>query len=351
MTIKSLAHSAQKHLQANSSSPFKRTHVYELIAAAYGFGSYAALNATAILADLPTPTRYVSIDLNSIQKRGVELGYDFSMAERISTELADFLASRNICAIRIHELLENLRDEWDARDLLTSPVLMESLEASANRSNGDAHYVLALIYGPDKFEDDEADVSDYWYNQGQQGRILTGVEKEWADAYPQHLANEQKHVTHLREAARLGNQLALIDTADRFDDPAFFEQTTQEVDVDPSEVARIAQRMGREKDAKSWLVRAAECGDIEVIRELVEDYDNDDLLQCWTWIYLAQLLGTDLTKSDYHAIHEDGSRYDDDVGGTVFVDGTDGIELPPLPSEQDQAARTAADILFSRIPD
>ncbi|MBP9634370.1 MAG: hypothetical protein KBE28_05050 [Nitrospira sp.] len=351
MTIKSLAHSAQKHLQATSSSPIKRAHVYELIAAAFGFGSYAALNATAIFADLPDPPSRDSIDPSSIQRRAIELGYDFSMAERISTELADFLASRDICAIRIHKLLDKLRDEWGARDLLTSPVLLESLEASANRNIADAHYALALIYGPDEYEDNKTGVSDYWYNQGQQGRVLTGVEIEWADAYTQHLANERKYVTHLREAARLGNQLALIDTADQFDDPTFFEQTTQEVDVDPSEVARIAQRMGRDNDARTWLTRAAECGNIEAMRELIEHYDSDNLLQCWTWIYLAQLRGTDLTRDDYHAINEDGSPYDDDVGGPLYADGTDGLELSPLPADRDQAARIAAKTLFSRIPD
>lgn len=351
MTIKSLAHSAQKHLQANNSRPFRRTHVYELIAAAFGFGSYAALNTTAILADLPDLLNQDSINLSSIQKRGIELGYDFSMAEQISTELADYLASRGICAIRIHDLLDKLRDDWDVRDLLTSPVLLESLEASAARNIADAHYALALIYGPDEYEEEKTGVSDYWYNQGQQGRVLTGVEKEWADAYTQHLANEQKYATHLREAARLGNQLALIDTANQFDDPTFFEQTTQDVDVDPSEIAKIAQRMGRKNDARSWLSRAAGCGDIEAIRELIEDYDNDDLLQCWTWIYLAQLLGTDLTKSDYRAINEDGSPYNDEVGGPIDVAGTDGIELSPLPAEHDQAARKAAETLFSKIPD
>lgn len=351
MTIKSLAHSVQKHLQANSSSPFKRTHVYELIAAAFGFGSYAALNATAILADFPDPPSRDSIDSSSIQKRGIELGYDFSMAERVSTELAAFLGSRDIYAIRIHELLDKLRDEWNTHDLLTSPLLIESLEAAATRSIADAHYALALIYRQDDDEDEDAIGSEYWYTSGKEGRELTGVEKEWADAYALHLENERKYITHLREAARLGNQVALIDTADQFDDPTFFEQTTQEVDVDPSEVAKIAQRMGRENDARNWLTRAAECGDIAAIRELVEDYDNDDLLQCWTWIYLAKLLGTDLTKSDYHAINEDGSPYDDDAGGPMYADGTDGIELSPLPGEQDQAARMAADMLFSRIPD
>jgi hypothetical protein len=37
MTIKQLAFDAQQHLQAQTGTTFKRSHVYELLAAAFGF--------------------------------------------------------------------------------------------------------------------------------------------------------------------------------------------------------------------------------------------------------------------------------------------------------------------------
>jgi hypothetical protein len=43
MTIKELAYSAQQHLQASTGSSLKRAHIYELLAASFGFKSYAAL--------------------------------------------------------------------------------------------------------------------------------------------------------------------------------------------------------------------------------------------------------------------------------------------------------------------
>jgi hypothetical protein len=55
---------------------------------------------------------------------------------------------------------------------------------------------------------------------------------------------------HLREAGRLGNQHALLDLAERFDDPSFFEQPRHDVDADPSAVAEIAERWG------AWLMRS-----------------------------------------------------------------------------------------------
>ena len=67
------------------------------------------------------------------------------------------------------------------------------------------------------------------------------------------------------------------------------------------------------------------------------------------WVYLARLLGTDLMRDEYYAINEDGSPYDDDVGGPAFVDGRDGVKLDPLDAERDAVARAAAKERFQRI--
>ena len=49
MTIKELAYAAQRHLQSKTDCVFKRSHIYELLAGAFGFDSYAALGCTAVL--------------------------------------------------------------------------------------------------------------------------------------------------------------------------------------------------------------------------------------------------------------------------------------------------------------
>jgi len=57
--------------------------------------------------------------------------------------------------------------------------------------------------------------------------------------------------------------------------------------------------------------------------DLIEGFDSKDLVRCWTWIYLSQLLGEDLTKDRHYAINPDGSEYDDDVGDPAEVGGTE----------------------------
>ena len=49
MTIKELAYSAQQHLQASTGGSFKRAHVYELLAASFGFNSHAAFGVDTVL--------------------------------------------------------------------------------------------------------------------------------------------------------------------------------------------------------------------------------------------------------------------------------------------------------------
>lgn len=370
MTIKELAHSAQKQLQSSTTVAIKRTHVYELLSAAFGVDSWAAFGFTAVLTTPKYPPLDYQVDTASIRKRGLELGYPTDVATKASSELAIILKSLNVCVIGITRLLDRLRglslagtdhqppsvtldtlgDEWYATESLASPLLMECLQASASKDVADAHYALALLHATDEYEDDASAGSDYWYNQAQQGRLLTGVEKEWADAYAARLESDKTYEHHLREAARLGSPHALFDLATHYEEPDFFERDITAVNADPSEIAEIAFSLGREEDGKRWLTKAAESGDINAMRELIEGPDANDLQRCWTWIYLAELHGTDLTEDNHYAINEDGSRYDWEVGGNAFVGGEDGMDLPALPDSEDKAARSAAEALFNRVP-
>jgi len=363
MTIKELAYSAQQYLQASTGGSFKRAHVYELLAASFGFNSHAAFGVDTVLTELRQNDRRVVPQSALIKRRCIELGYQPDTVILASSALESFLTERQIGVASISSLVSRLRGEsssqdeeieydeddlFDPTDEAFGPILLDGLAVAAGKGNALAHYALALIHAPDDEDGPDAG-SSYWYSQGQQGRVLTGVEKEWAETHEARLTQAEKYSRHLREASRLGNQDALLDLADRFGDPTFFDEQRRDVGADPSAVAAIAERMGRAADAKHWLTVAAERGDTDAMLQLIEEHDQDDLLRCWTWMYLSQLVGTDLTKDAYHAINEDGSDYDDDVGGPVYVAGRDGIDLEPLRAEQDATARLAAQDLFEQI--
>ena len=370
MTIKELAYSAQQHLQTFTSAQFKRAHIYELLAASFGFNSYAALTSEAVFTKDSLTSRRPLKYVDHVKDRCLEIGYDTNTANVVAASLPQLLTEQEIGVIRIPDLVAHLRhepvhedwneeeDDWElvenarlaVTDALISPLLIDGLTNAAAKGNATAHFALAMIHADDDIDDVETG-SDYWYQQAQSGRVLTGVEKEWADSHASRQKREQLFLLHLKEAARLGSPEALLELADRFDDPAFFEQATSDVNADPAWVAEIAERLGKHEDSKKWLTVAAKSGDTEAMRRLIEEVDHSDLVRCWTWLYLAELLGSDLTEDDYHAIHEDGSPYDDDVGGPIFADGRDGVSLEPISAEQQATARKNAEELFNAISD
>jgi hypothetical protein len=378
MTIKELAYSAQQHLQASTGSPLKRAHIYELLAASFGFKSYAAFGVDVVFTQLRSGHERADSHRDFVRRRCIELGHPSEGADLASDSLGSFLTERQIGVVQISALISQLRGDWsrldddpadddpeqlgdeqvdqlgarwaDGDEAAIAPLMLDGLEAAASKGNALAHYALALIYAPD--DDDETDQSSgssYWHSQAQLGRVLTGVEKEWADAYAAQLTRADKYVSHLRLAGRLGNQHALLDLAERFGDSSFFERPRHDIDADPSAIAEIAERLGRVADSKHWLTVAAENGDTDAMLRLIEEHDQGDLARCWTWVYLSKLIGTDLSRDDYIAINEDGSLYDDDVGGPLYATGRDGIDLAPLSAEQNAVARQAAQDLFEQI--
>lgn len=376
MTIKQFAFDAQQHLQAQTSSNFKRSHVYELLAAAFGFNSYASLSADHVFTHGGLTSRRPARYEESVGLRCLELDYPPETALLLAQRLPPFLADQEIGVIRIADLVAYLRygtnrvtdddvdefdddaeDEedtngpWFDRESIASPILLEGLVAAADKGDANAHYALAIIYAPSDDPYDEPSAgSDYWYNEERNGRVLAGVEKEWADDYAATLARSKIYEHHLRAAGALDHEDALLEMAERFGDPAFFERvSTFPISIDAAHAADVAEHLGRRKDAWRWRTIAAQQGDTEAMRELIEGYDRLNLQQCWIWFYLAEMLGTDLAKNEYRAINEDGSDYDDDVGGPAFVGGRGGVELEPLNADRDAFARQSATTLYQAI--
>ena len=375
MTIKEFAYSTQQHLQATTKGAFKRAHIYELLAASFGFNSYASLCTNSVFAEVSMPSQLPAKHRSLVRNRCIEIGYPADVADAVSLSLPNFLTEREFGVFGIDGLVALLRTEWDGDGevpddvddesedwndgaesrhalvdaMVASPILLEGLENAASKGNALAHYALALIQRVSEDVDEPESGSEHWYLQAKAGRILTGVEKEWADAYGAHVAMSQKYVHHLRAAAALGEANALLDLADQFDDPTFFELGIDRVISNPMAVAEIAERLERPEDAKHWLTRAAESGETDAMRQLIETYDQSDLYRCWTWVYLAKLLGSDLAQDAHYAINEDGSPYDEDVGGPAFVGGQEGVSLESLSAVQDAAAKKAAQGLYARI--
>lgn len=352
MTIKTLAHAAQQHLQSSTQTTFKRAHLYELLAGLYGFRSYAALTASAVFTSGNEALECVPMEPATLRQRYFHLRYPAAMADHVVSELADFATEHRLGVVRLNDLIADLRDGvYDGYDLDKtglSSIAVDGLVRSAENGNATAHYALALLYDPGD-DREQAVGASYWYTQEQNGRTLDGVEKGWADAYAGRLALKEKHACHLRKAAQLGSAQALLELADRFGDLSFFDGDHDDLDEDPMRVAEIAERLGRKADTHHWLTIAAEAGNTHAMLELIEGFDHQDRERCWTWVYLARRLGIDFTKDDYRLINEDGFPYDDDVRGPAFAVGRDALDLRPLDDVRDTVVQRIAEEMFGRL--
>ena len=354
MTIKNIIYSAHQSLGQFASISVKRSHVYELLAAAFGFNTYASLTSKAILIQRKSPHSEDAINLDLLQQRSEEFGYGSILAGVLPVIMREhrigaLTLSNLVAQLKSYDYLEGYDWDDDHSSQQVSPEAFHALEAAAKIGNPIAHYAIALHYENRDESNEEGISNDYWYKQMQSGRELSAIEKEFALAYQEQLTSQKKYQFHLREAARLGCELAILDLAEKFGDHAFFEGDYRDIDADPMRVAEIADELGRSDDHRYWLTIAADSGNISAMRELIEKYDDEDLLRCWTWVYLSKLLGNDITQDHRVAIHDDGSSYDDDVGGNAHVIGEDGIDLPILESEQDSLAKADAETLFNRI--
>lgn len=352
MAMKELAYTAKRQLELATQQSFRHAHVHELLAACFGFKSRAALHANHVLAVLDAETMVPGEHLLNLQRRLVELGY-LHTVEAAGSTLLQLIQERRLGVLSIEAVLAALngyswedQGDWAGEEqddekcsMQSQPkidpaqidLLIHGLAEVAKRDHAMAHYALALIYRGDEIE--EAEGSEYWYSQLAQGRELTGIELEWAQAYKENMSNAQREVFHLQEAARLGYVDAQLERAQI--------------------AAQQAEEQGDFEGAKRWYTEAATLGDVDAMQALIDEYDQQSLFQNWVWVFFSELLGNDLRKSSLRAYHDGGvyadQDYDDDQGGPLYVGGHEGVELAEVSAEQAVEARQIAEQLFSRI--
>ena len=398
MTIKELAYSAQQHLHASTGISFKRSHLYELLAASFGYKSFAAFSAEALFADAGVGVAAPSATPELIG-RVVQLGYHQSSCALIAEKLVEHATARHVSVISWRDLRlaltapppfddddydsDNWDDHWDETEdetdvaaniasFLASRLLLDGLDEAAARSNADAHLAIAALYRCDL-------PSSYLYEESLAGRTLNKIEQGWVDAYLQNKPRFEKYKHHLRQAAIGGVRQAAAEFAEVFDDEAFYAIANDGTGpVDARLMVKVATALNDRKATRKWLRIAgeqgsraalqtlgnngdawalrklAESGDIGAIRKLAEIAVATNLREAWMWQHLAESLGTDLTKSTMGAFHDGGPQsgelYDDDFGGPMYLSGDEGLSLKPLDAIDDREARELAHAIFATIP-
>lgn len=397
MTLKALARTAHQSLQARAGCDIRHSHVHELLAAAFGYKSWAALTNDALLADSGVGQPPEASAVPQIAGRALQLQYGQTEALTMASALGEYIAQERLAAVRWATLApllplapkpttwdddagdrdaDEALDDWDnpspasaatppREHFLASRLLLEGLEQAATK-NPHTHHMLAALYRCKK-------PNPYLYEESLKGCPLTASERGWVEEYLQLAPRYIRYETHLKAAAEAGVRAAALEYGTVFERPEFIALAERlDGDVDPEQMAQVATS----QEARiRWLRKAAEAGSHRALEELADLGDpwaeermaarastywlrdaaeralaDNDPVRAWIWQYIAVARGDDLTRSTLAARHDGGSNdgdfYDSDFGGPLYVDGDEGLVLPELDQAQHlQAKAKARDIL------
>lgn len=133
MTIKAFVHELKDVLGIS----LKRSHIYEMIAAAYGYSTYASLQADAIL--LSNTKWQVALDVSAIDARAIILG--ISIPELVAQKLATSLVQAGIISLRVREILRRRVNDDD----MTKHGQLPPNSTTASRFSSSDHYAGELM--------------------------------------------------------------------------------------------------------------------------------------------------------------------------------------------------------------
>ena len=111
MTNKEFAYVAQQRFRDCTGRIFKRAHVHELLAALFGFKSYAALSAEAVFTSRLSIQELSAASIAAIRARCLGLGYPHATAEFVSSGLIALVAEFRIDVVRLDDLIAELGGE------------------------------------------------------------------------------------------------------------------------------------------------------------------------------------------------------------------------------------------------
>ncbi|WP_313342034.1 hypothetical protein [Stenotrophomonas sp.] len=377
MTIKQYAFHAHACLRTQGFASLTRSQIHELLAAAAGFATHAAFHHQAAWCDVAWRDTGLMPDRDRVIQRCLHFGMSAEEAERTAEGVVNFLGVSGYGPVRFEELIAALaseEDEWAETDeagshlvaewvstelvsriqqgvdalLRELPLLLEGLEAAAARGMAAAHLATAYVLEPygDLSAEDDRRFGRELRRRGQWSTQPVGFAEVAADAerFVQVVA---KHRYHLLAAARGGDRRAMLITAERYRDPGALELEPSD-EMEPYDMADLADTNGLSELAYQWLTVLAREGDVSAMRELIERR-GETPFRAWVWMHLSRMLGGDLSRDRHEAINEDGTAYDDDVGGPAYVGGDDGIVLAPLSTDDSCRANEEAAQLLAAI--
>ncbi len=398
-SLSSLFYYLAQECAQSSGIRIQRSHIYQLVAAAMGYGSWESFRMHCALTDGvgDKPPLMPS----SLTGRANQLGLNGQSEVVVGTLIAS-LQQRDIRALKLSELstlflrhgkwpvngfweyrTPDHPDDWDSADedfevddagkldwlaaLRTSKVLHASLSERLASGDQTCHLWLAALLRCQK-------PNSYLQNEAARGRLLNITEQGMRDKYLQDLPKFEQYCQHLKAAAESGDALAAIECALALGEDKWLANA--DFQNNPELLLSAAENCQDEERATSFLLRGSELGHQQALEHLaaaghptgiehlaklgnrdsllsmaMRALDAHDHEQAWLWQAVAQEYDHDLQHASAIAYHFEGPHadepYDDDMGGPAYVLELELIELPPISTENFIRVRQRAQSLIS----
>lgn len=354
MSIQSFVYDFKNELKSKQIN-LKTTHLYELIAAAFGYKSYGSLK----LKTLPLYVQSLdkSLAVETLLKRCAELQLDEIIAKLLIAKFKEFTfiyKTKEECADLVCQALDN--DEFENSPIFQQ--LQKSFEIYPEQSV--YPYLIAQFYSDceHNFFEDDSDMN-YLYQRYLQGKEISPTWKPDLDRFIQDKVRndylKDNYINYLSNASALGSFPAerqlheFLSGGFLYDDDEHSKSYEQHLNRTTSIELELARR-GNERALRSIFERS-----LNIVMEEYEQYsDNlkdECLLEAWKWQKFALFIGFDLAKGNYHAyaIDEYGNDYDDDIGGPIYVaeSGRKDIYLPQLSLVQEEVVQQEVEKLIA----
>jgi hypothetical protein len=136
MTVKELAYTVQRHIQEAIGTDFKRSHAYELLSAAYGFRSFAAISTEWVFSGQTLSERWPSDNEATVRSRCRDLGLSADQATSVAHTLPRLLEFNQVGITKISNLYACLNQKFpeysaDSEDYEDEDEWQEALEEHA----------------------------------------------------------------------------------------------------------------------------------------------------------------------------------------------------------------------------
>lgn len=365
MTVSNIVHRIREQAKV-AGFALKSTHTYELLASAFGQGTWASLNTRYWVIDSPDgtvgerPERTPTL----VTARAIQLGLEPASAPQLGALVLNAVQGARLGKVE-KAAFDRLRHAGLRlpTGFSQSPLFISQLNTEATTGDAHAHHRLAVLYRCKR-------PNPYLYEESRKGRQLTAQEVKWVEEYLVQAQHYPLYQAHLKAAARGGIRAAAVEYAEAFEDPSYFELADRlSGAVDAKQMARVAPdaaarhkwlKVASQHDHEALEELASE-GDVEAIQQLAiagntyllrdlaeQALEGGQIIEAWAWQHIALEHGHDLTRSTLAARHDGDSHhgefYDSDFGGPLFVDGEEGLKLPQLTrSQMAEAKRLAKD--------